>query len=311
VTLIDRRNEPAAASAFTAAASHRNVRGTPVLARRTRIAVVIAVAAAFAVAAFLVHPIAQPAGYHAFADGRTLLGIRNFWNVVTNLAILAAGIAGLREVATTRGDDATTADATACGVSSRACWLALFAGFVLTAFGSAWYHWAPDSARLVWDRLPMTVAFMSLLAAMIADRIDARAGRILLVPLVALGLASVLWWRWTMTYGREDIGPYAVVQLGGVALVLLVAALFPLRGENRAATAHIVGAGFVYVGAKIVELLDDQIYALGGLMSGHSVKHLLVGVVGIELLLAWRASMRIGVTPAEPSRARRRSATCA
>jgi len=253
----------------------------PMRARAARIGVLVVIAVACAIAALALPPIAQTASYHAFADGRTLLGVPNFWNVATNVAILAAGIVGFRAVAMGPAGS---------GAASRPCWLTLFAGFVLTAFGSTWYHWAPDSARLVWDRLPMTIAFMSLLAAMIADRIDARAGRTLLLPLLAVGIASVAWWQWTMTHGREDVGPYAFVQFAGVVLVLLGAVLFPRAGSGGRGTAPIVAAALVYLGAKGAEHLDDRIYALGGLVSGHSIKHLLVGLVGFQLLHVWRVT---------------------
>src|SRR5215467_16384106 len=42
-------------------------------------------------------PIPQDQGYHQFADQRTLLGIPNFWNVVSNLPFIAVGAAGLRQ----------------------------------------------------------------------------------------------------------------------------------------------------------------------------------------------------------------------
>jgi hypothetical protein len=78
--------------------------------------------------------------------------------------------------------------------------------------------------------------------------------------------------------------------LGGVVLVLLVAMLFPGPRTKRMHAAPIAGAGFVYVAAKLAEALDDRIYGLGGLISGHSIKHLLVAVVGFQLLGVWRAS---------------------
>ena len=240
-----------------------------------RLAAVIAAAIAVLAAAVLMQPIAQPQDYHRFADTRTLAGIPNFWNVVSNLAILAAGIAGL--VAVTKRPAVTAL------ASPAAYWpyVVLFAGFFLTAFGSAYYHWAPDNARLVWDRLPMTIAFMGLLAAMIAARIDARAGLRLLVPLVLVGIASILWWQWTMARGADDVGPYAAVQFGSIALVLLIAALFPAPVETR---GGILVVGLCYVAAKLAETFDAEILAFGGMLSGHSIKHLLVGAAGWALL---------------------------
>src|SRR5436190_1533809 len=110
--------------------------------------------------------------YHAFADQRTLLGIPHFWNVVSNLPFAVVGVMGLLKFR---------------DVASRT----LFFGVLLVTFGSAYYHLAPDDARLVWDRLPMTVAFMALLA--IALRLRTWG----LMALVAFGIASVGWWKFT------------------------------------------------------------------------------------------------------------------
>ncbi|HXZ19618.1 MAG TPA: hypothetical protein VEG63_06695, partial [Candidatus Acidoferrales bacterium] len=134
--------------------------------------------AAGLIAYWFVHPIAQPESYHLFADQRRLQGIPNFWNVVSNLPFAVAGLAGLMAFR---------------DLGSRL----LFAGIFLTTFGSAYYHWAPDTPRLAWDRLPITVAFMALLALLIQMSFGARAGRRLLLPLVAVGLLSVVWWRMT------------------------------------------------------------------------------------------------------------------
>ena len=43
----------------------------------------------------LLPPISQDQSYHQFADQRTLLGVPNFWNVVSNLPFIAIGAAGL------------------------------------------------------------------------------------------------------------------------------------------------------------------------------------------------------------------------
>jgi hypothetical protein len=44
------------------------------------------------------------------------------------------------------------------------------------ALGSGYYHWRPSNSRLVWDRLPMTVGFMSLIAVVVSETVQV-AGR--------------------------------------------------------------------------------------------------------------------------------------
>ena len=133
------------------------------------------------VAMALVPRIPQDPSYHNFADQRALLGVPNFLNVVSNLPFLAVGIAGLLFLARPVFGECFLAQ------SERPAYLTFFLGIALTSFGSAYYHLAPSNERLVWDRLPMSIAFMSLLAAIIGERIDAKAGVISLLPLLMLG----------------------------------------------------------------------------------------------------------------------------
>jgi ceramidase len=113
--------------------------------------------------------ITQDQNYHEFVDQRTLLGIPNFWNVVSNVPFIVVGVAGLRRF---YHDPATTV---------------LFLGIFLTGFGSSYYHWNPNDSTLFWDRLPMTLCFMAILAIAIEERVNARAGAALLWPLLAIG----------------------------------------------------------------------------------------------------------------------------
>jgi hypothetical protein len=146
------------------------------LTPRTRLAILAAIAilaAAILFGAF--PPIAQDAAYHDFADRRSIWGIPNFWNVVTNLPFLAVALWGLR---------AFRSSTAFLYRWERLAYAILLAGVALIAFGSGYYHWHRNSATLLWDRIPMTVAFMSLLAATIGERTTASAGRLLLLPLM-------------------------------------------------------------------------------------------------------------------------------
>ncbi len=93
-----------------------------------------------AVVAFFVFVLAIPQdqSFHHFADDRTLAGLPNFWNVFSNLPFLLVWLAGCIR---------------AEGIPQRV----MFAGVLLTALGSSDYHFSPDDARLVWDRLPWLV----------------------------------------------------------------------------------------------------------------------------------------------------------
>ena len=196
---------------------------------RVRIAILATVSIAAIVAVILHGPIPQPPGYHAFADQRALLGIPNFGNVMSNLAFLFVGWAGIRALV---GQQPT-------GIipSLRRAYLCLFAGIVLVGIGSGYYHLAPSDAALVWDRLPMTIAFMALFAIVIGEHIDPKIGLHVLAPLMVVGAGSVLYWHLS-----GDLRPYVVVQFLPLLLVPLILLLYPSRAVARGISLGTAGS---------------------------------------------------------------------
>ncbi|HXF66069.1 MAG TPA: ceramidase domain-containing protein [Burkholderiales bacterium] len=223
---------------------------------------------------FLLHaaPIPQDRGYHLFADARAFLGLPNFGNVVTNLPFLIVGALGIERCLR----------APACG--ARLSWTVFFAAVALVSFGSAYYHLAPGDDALLWDRLPMAVGFMALLAALLAEHLSPALERPALALAIAAGVASVVLWRMS-----EDLRPYIWVQTAPFLAILFLLAAYPGRYSHRHYLLY--GAGF-YAVAKIAEHYDHGIYALTGTaISGHSLKHLLAAAAPycVVLMLARRA----------------------
>ncbi len=221
-------------------------------------------------AAVLLPAMPQPESYHDFADHREMLGLGNFLDVASNAAFVLAGLAGI--VVTMRSR--TTFERYA----ERWPYLVFFAGVVLTGLGSAYYHLAPDNERLFWDRLPMTIAFMSLVAAQVSDRIGPKPGVALLVPMLLVGAASVLYWRATERAGAGNVMPYGVLQGYSVVILFLLAWLQPSR-YTRGNDVYWVFAG--YLVAKVLETFDRPLYSLGEVTSGHTLKHLAAAVAGL------------------------------
>jgi len=106
--------------------------------------------------------------------------------------------------------------------------LIVFRGLLLTAFGSAYYHLAPDNDRLVLDRVPMTIVFMPLVSALIAERSSLKVGFWLLLILTAVGVGSVIQWHLSVQRGAGDLRFFGAVQLYAV-LALFAAVLLPPR----------------------------------------------------------------------------------
>jgi hypothetical protein len=224
------------------------------------------VLALYAAAWLVLGPMPQDPAYHMFADLRTCLGfIPRAGDVLTNLAILAAGVFGL---AMRPRMNVAPGEWPAVNV--------LIAGAFLTAAGSAYYHWAPSNATLVWDRLPMMLIIPPVLVLVLADRIHPAYARRALVPLVAFAMASVLWWNLSEAIGEEDVRLYLMVR---VLLAVGILLLIVFRPSRYTASGWLIGA-LVGEGAMMTfERLDHQIFALtGGLASGHNLKHLTVGV---------------------------------
>ena len=226
-----------------------------------------ALAVAAVLATILLPAMPQPAGYLDFADRRELLGVPNFWDVMSNLPLLFIGLWGAYVVA--RADARTLSQP-----EEKWPYAFCFGAVALAGIGSTYFHLAPDADRLMWDRLPIALGFMALLSAAIAERVSVRAGVQALAPLLIAGTASVLYWRWSMLRGAENILPYAIVQFGAlVALVVLAA----VRSRYTRGADLFVVAG-IYAAAKITEALDQSIYTLGAILSGHTLKHFLAAV---------------------------------
>ena len=242
-----------------------------VTGRRGRIGILLGVAAAALVLTWWVPPVPQDPAYHRFADARPFLGVPNALNVLSNLAFLIAGGVGLSLVVGGAGRVAFVDG------RERWPWALFFAGLGLTGLGSVWYHLDPGNVRLVWDRLPMTVAFMGLFAAMIGERIGPPAGLALLGPLLVAGTGSVLWWHAGEAQGRGDLRAYGLVQFFPMLASPLLAWLFPARYTHGGYWGLAV---LIYAAAKGFELADARVLALGGVVSGHSLKHLGAALAG-------------------------------
>jgi hypothetical protein len=251
------------------------------------------VTVAVIVAALLAPRTPQPEAYHHFADQRQRAGVQHFGDVASNAPFAVIGVWGLifvaRKSAHTRFLDS----------SERYPYMLVFLGLLLTAFGSAYYHLAPDNTRLVWDRLPMTLVFMSLAAAMIGERISVQIGLCAWPLLILAGAGSVLQWYWSEVRNAGDLRFYAAVQVYAIA-VLLVALLLPAKYTRTSDLAVI--AGF-YVLAKILEYSDAAIFSVGHIVSGHTLKHLAAAAAGYGILRMLQKRHPIPIQARSASRA--------
>ncbi len=242
------------------------------MGRRGAIGVIGGLALLAGAAAWLAPPIPQDPAYHRLADARGWLGIPNALNVLSNAGFLLVGGLGLAVVLADGGAGRPFREP-----GERWPYAVFFGGLLLTGIGSGYYHWDPGNARLAWDRLPLAITLMGLLAATIAERIGVRAGLRLLGPLVAVGAGSVIYWRWTEQHGMGDLRLYALVQFYPIVAVPLMLWRLPPRYTRG---GDLLGAAATYAAAKVPELLDGWILSATRVVSGHTLKHLLAALAG-------------------------------
>ncbi|MDD5578882.1 MAG: ceramidase domain-containing protein [Methylobacter sp.] len=242
-----------------------------------RLKIILAIVTIAIIVAASINAIPQDPAYHNFVDQRVILNIPNFYNVVSNIPFLIVGIMGMQLVASGRANGGL--------VELQAVYLLFFTGILLTGFGSAYYHYHPVNHTLLWDRLPMTIAFMALFSAVIGEYISPKIALKLFVPLLIAGIVSVLYWYISELNGRGDLRAYGLVQFLPVVLIPLILWFFnsPLKGNKY--IWSIIG---IYALSKLMESFDAQVYKSLGLISGHSLKHLLAAFGAYIFYLAVR-----------------------
>jgi hypothetical protein len=209
-----------------------------------------------------IKPIAQDTTYHQFANEKCICTVSNFWNVISNIGFVITGVLGIRFL-------------TRNAIITPILWV-LFAGVVLTGFGSAYYHYAPNNATLVWDRLPMTIVFTSFFALIYSWCFCTKTGFKIWIFSLAMGIFSVFYWQYTESQYKGDLRLYAIVQFLPILLIMII--LASNYSTHTFLVKPIVAIVFWYVLAKLLEHYDRSFYELTHLISGHPIKHIAAAV---------------------------------
>lgn len=208
---------------------------------------------------FFFEPYHQRLAYHNFIDKRVIFGVRNSFDVLSNIPFSLFGLLGLIywfkypvRVA-------------------RKSWFACFLGVFLVGIGSAYYHYTPNNQTLIWDRLPLTVGFMGFLSVILSVCISKTAERWVLPLLISLGGFSVVYWAMV-----DDLRFYFYVQAIPLVVIPFVLVLFNSRDLPK---MPLLWALICYLLAKATEFSDARIFELtNNQVSGHTIKHLLASL---------------------------------
>ena len=228
--------------------------------------------------------LAQPPHAHDFADQRAWWGLPHALDVLSNLPFAIAGILGL--VALRKAPNGALSSA------QQACARLFFVGLLVVTVGSSWYHLWPNDPGLAIDRASMSVAFAGLLGLLVAGLVSDRAGAATAGVLLVLALASVAVW-----FATGNVLPWAVVQFGGMPLLLLGALVKPRTGALAIRWSLVLLA---YALAKLFESNDHALFAAGGeLLSGHSLKHLVAAFAAWPVI---HAAATLGLGQNDPAK---------
>ena len=228
-----------------------------------------------AICLYFVPPVPQWNSYHQFSDNRTFFSISNFGNVASNIGFVVVGVYGLFIIFHKQIFNKKL-DLIPYGV--------LFFSIIFVGVGSAHYHLNPTTETLFWDRLPMSISFMSFFSAIVCDRINKITGTYIVLPILILtGIYSVIYWQQTELGGEGDLRLYGLVQYFPMFAIPLILFLFP--SYKYTPPSPIFWTLAWYVIAKLFEYFDlDILNMSSNFLSGHTLKHLAATLAVICIL---------------------------
>ncbi len=216
---------------------------------------------------FFIPTIPQNSTYHQFADQRKVLGIAHFLNAASNILFLISGLLGIKLLFFKKNINLF--------LETSCMHLAFFISIFFVGLGSGYYHLYPTNQTLIWDRLPMTVAFMVLFSIIISEFISMKLGKFIIIPLVILGLLSIAYWVYTEQQGAGDLRFYGLIQFLPMILIPLILVMFVSPESSTKKYWYLL---MFYLLAKIFEMIDLPTYQLTKTISGHSLKHIFAGI---------------------------------
>ena len=220
------------------------------------------------------NPISQSQEYHNFSDDRIFFFFSNFFNVISNLPFVISGMVGLYFTVIKNKLNTNPV---------YKSYIVFFIGILFTGFGSAYYHLNPNDNTLIWDRLPMTISFMSFFSLIIGECVSAKLSKQVLFPFLLIGFSSIIYWQITANYGHDDLRFYILIQFLPIVLIPIILLLYKPQKDLQLYLWLII---LSYLIAKIGEAFDNSIYQKLQIISGHTIKHLFASFAPVLLIFS-------------------------
>ena len=138
---------------------------------------------------------------------------------------------------------------------------------------------------------------MTLFTTVVGEGISPFWGKKLLAPLLAADAVSGIYWSVKEARGLGDLRPYALVQFLPLVLIPLNLLRF---GSALTRPGYLWAILVTYAAAKLAERFDGGLLAATGILSGHSIKHLLSGLATFWMVVALLKRKRRRVGQGEP-----------
>lgn len=201
--------------------------------------------------------------YHEFVDTRNIFGMSRFFDTVSNIGFLFVGVIFIKEILLQNKKDFNL--------------MLIAVGSILVFFGSSFYHLFPSDARLLWDRLPISMVFAGILSYSLSanNLIIEKYKNKFDISYLMFSIFSVVFWYVGSLQQASWLGPYVFVQFGGMITLVYIA----IKGENKDFNKKIYYVLAWYILAKLCEHFDQSIFNITyEMFSGHTLKHLLAAV---------------------------------
>lgn len=193
----------------------------------------------------LTNKITVPQGYHDFVDKRSLLGIPNFLDVISNLAILLPALYLLQ----TRKNKSLLSNLLILHIS-------------LLAITSGYYHLNPSDKTVFWDIMSIATGSMIVLLIIINTTTEYN------LLLYIFSVFSIIYWKKT-----GDLRLYLLIYIG--VPLYIIAKYY----KNNNLQIYLFIMIFCNILVWLTEFNDHYIYKItNNLVSGHTLKHIFAGI---------------------------------